>query len=166
MSYPKTEFAHCAHTWPKARKKQVRGFIGHQRADGVSQISLARYHSQDEFVYANPKGGTGLEVSLIAKLLARKWQLLHSWILITEAIIMNLPRWFQSLMNIAEYSCTGVKTQQDPIIAAALLSSTHWLHDSEEGYGQFNLHQTTDTILNLFPLTLLPFLSLCETKYK
>lgn len=72
MSYPKTEFAHCAHTWPKARKKQVRGFTGHQRADGVSQISPARYHGQDHFIYANPKGGTGLEVSLIAKLLARK----------------------------------------------------------------------------------------------
>lgn len=69
-------------------------------------------------------------------------------------------------MIIAEYSYTGVKTQQDPIIAAALLSSKHWLHDGKEGYRQFNLHQMTDTILNLFPLTLLPFLSLFETKYK
>lgn len=72
MSYPKTECAHCAHTWPKVRKKPVRGYTGHQRTDDVSQISLARYHGQDEFIYANPKGGTGLEVSLIAKLLARK----------------------------------------------------------------------------------------------
>lgn len=64
---------------------------------------------------------------------------------------MNFPRWFQSLMIIAEYSYTGAKTQQDPIIAASLLSSKHWLHDSKEGYGQFNLHQTSDTILIISP---------------